>query len=336
MKVRINKKNIKRISIVLLATVFLGCISLIIFLWGRDVKFDKYGEYIGDCIQEKRFGEVRLKCQTILEVIDRSKKEEVCLNFLMIKSNTTPVPFVICEKEQKIIGLDNPDIHSVKKIPMDIELQYKRGLFQDAKFNSVKVTLMSDSDYTILFSSLAERNYFISNVRPQSDLELEKAKFYTHALDIKGMEDIWFLMLRNVIVKNSYVKGNEMFFELEISVKDYKFNIDVSSEAILFLGGEIPENILYKEDISEVIIGESYRAGFIYIPIETVVDEGKVQSLCESNTTDNFLIKLFCDSKRTMQSLLLEEDIEIYFKTLADRKSSSVDNLMFFLLQRNE
>ena len=195
---------------------------------------------------------------------------------------------------------------------------------------------MSDSDLFSLLSSLSQKSVFLSNVRSQADLELEKIKFFTHPLDIKEMEDIWFLMMWDVIVKDSYLKEGKMFFELEVLVKDYKFNIEVTSDAILLTGKEPPEKIVNKENISEVTIGGRYHAGFLYVPIGTVINEEKVRSLCDSSIAGNTIVGLFCDSKRTKQSLLLEEDIEKYLKTLAEKESSRVDNLMFFLLEKYE
>lgn len=317
-------------------TTVLAAISALYFYNERNTEFDKYEDFRLGCIQENKFGRVNLNCKTLLEAIVRKEKNEVCLHFILISTKDKPENLIICENQTKILGLEDPNIYSLQKVPINLEISYKKGLFQIAKFENISITLMPDSEFNPLLADLYSRSFFIKDIRTEASLELEKKKFFTHTLDLPGMENFSILLFTETFVKNFYTEGDYIHFDLEVFVEDYKFNLNVSSEELIFPRVNNDEVILTKNDLSDISIDSKYSTGFIYIPKGTNINLNNKAQICDSYDKNLYILDLFCRSNRTMESLLLEEDVDEYVKKLGEIGISNMENLMFIVIEPYE
>lgn len=311
MKIHIEKKKLKRAVYIFLILLFFGSLLLIYLFQEKNLRFDKYGEYSSECTIEKSFNGVVLKCNALIEGIEIKNKDEVCLRTLILFDDKKPEYLMICERNELVSGLENEAVHSEYKIPVDLEIKYSKFPLLQPRFESVSVTLMDDKELDEILKGLFKRNIFIKDVLTQADAKLYKENYLSTLLRIPNNEKIWYVLFFNVSI-NDILSENEII--LDINIRDSK----------------IQPKVKYFKSTKDISKDIKYQAIFIYVPNNIELETNDKSLICNSEDNSKTLLKDFCESNITLESIKIGKNIDEYVL------DGDFSNLMLLELIPNE
>lgn len=331
-----SKKSLL-ISGSVLVSFFIIFLSICYSVYGNNVSFDKYGDFYSDCKIESKLSSINMVCNSLLEGIEKRENGAICLRLLILPGNNNQNYIMVCEEAQKILGVTIEDITVEGRLPVELSFVYNRSLFKEARFKSLHIKVLSDSESTPLIRDLLNRGWQTNNIVTRADLEIKRKGYYTQPFDLPGLENLSLLLFTDVNVLDKSFKDGKMLFDLKISALGSNFTLTTDAKTLAFysLGGDI-DKLLEAKDIDLISLDKEYSAGFLYIQKDSSVNVKKLMEVCKKYDERILLLHQFCISDFDLESLFLEEDIDEYLAKLVEKRSSAAEKLMFVILQPYE
>lgn len=326
---RIKKKTIY-IILVTISVLLIGGIYLLIKKGVIDIhpQLDKYESLIDSCNIQMDGLNVNMTCDAFLQWTEYDDNGNKCLKLLIVEKDNTTTTMDLCDKD---IIPDTSDrvFDTDMVVPVYLKFSYKYDFPFKNNLNSISMEVMEDTVISEIIHKLSENDILIENLRTQEIVDIQQKGYYFSEPSERTEGNDWgTITFVNGTITDISLINDEILFKLNILVNGEEREIEQRVGRVDYLKDLSDTGLITidTENISEIDKSKSFSVSFIYIPQGSQISRESLEVAC--NDINNGIENL-CDKKDSLNSLILDSDIEEYVK-------DSLDKLIMNFLIPNE